>query len=337
VSEMSVGERQRVEIVKCLMRRPRLLLLDEPTAVLPPDEINSFLDVVQQIADTGRAIVLVTHKLAEIARVADRTTVLRAGRAVQTVAMQGIDMSTIVRAMIGRNLDRNDNAVAAMFGVTQGEAAAPKPLTPRRGTTTAEPAQADALQIDSVSYVDRSGAVRLDKITLELRRGEILGIAGVEGNGQTELGNILAGLERPASGRWFVGDREMTKAAPAAITAAGVGIVPEDRHAVGCITALSVAENLCLHRLGHFARFGMVKRAAMLEAARELMARYDVRARSHRFREAINKRPFWRASSRLIHWSCWWRRSLLAAWMSAPSRRSTVISDRPAETVRPCC
>jgi simple sugar transport system ATP-binding protein len=290
VKEMSVGERQRLEIVKCLMARPRLLLLDEPTAVLPPEEIGSFLDVCRRIADSGGALILVTHKLAEVAKIADRTAILRSGRIVDTVSMRGANMKSIVQAMIGRELGGADAAVGLDLAETgksieaETSAAVGKPIAIVGGATTTATApkstrskSADALQIDALSYRDRNGALRLDEITIEVRPGEIIGIAGVEGNGQTELGLILAGIERPSAGRWFVGDREMTRATPGEITAAGVGIVPEDRHAVGAVVDMTVAENLCLQNLSHYVRFGLVGRKAMSEAAKELIGRYDVR------------------------------------------------------------
>ncbi|MGA8614286.1 MAG: ABC transporter ATP-binding protein [Xanthobacteraceae bacterium] len=272
VKEMSVGERQRLEIVKCLMARPRLLLLDEPTAVLPPEEIGSFLDVCRRIADAGGALILVTHKLAEVAKIADRTAILRAGRIVDTVPMRGADMKAIVQAMIGRELGSADVAVGLDVAET-GEPAAPASSE----AVPAMPRRAGALQIDALSYRDRNGALRLDKITIEVGPGEIVGVAGVEGNGQTELGLILAGIERPSEGRWFVGDSEMTQATPREITAAGVGIVPEDRHAVGAVLDMSVGENLCLQGLARYTRFGLVRRGAITATANDLIERYDVR------------------------------------------------------------
>jgi general nucleoside transport system ATP-binding protein len=276
VGDLSVGERQRLEIVKCLMRRPRLLLLDEPTAVLPPEEIGSFLEVCRRIADSGGALILVTHKLAEVAKIADRTAVLRAGRIVETVTMQSADMRSIVQAMIGREL--GGSLAAAGIGPVDatGEPADDTHIL-HEGSGKAGEKQADALQIDGISFRDRNGAVRLDEITIVVRPGEIVGVAGVEGNGQTELGLILAGLERPSNGRWFVGDREMTRATPAEITAAGIGIVPEDRHAVGAVVEMSVAENLCLQNLDRFVRFGLVRPGAMAATAQDLIRRYDVR------------------------------------------------------------
>ncbi|MCA0304716.1 MAG: ABC transporter ATP-binding protein [Proteobacteria bacterium] len=265
VGELSVGERQRAEIVKCLMRDPKLLVLDEPTAVLPPGEIGALLDICRRVADSGRAVIMVTHKLAEIARVADRVAVLRTGRKVADESMKGADMGALVHAMVGRELRPLDVALA------EADDGAP-PAAP-----AAEP-RGFALVCDGLTVHDRHGAVRLDNFTLEIRPGEIVGLAGVEGNGQSELGMVLAGLQRPTEGRFYIGNAELTHAGAAAVTAAGGGIVPEDRHAVACVTALSVAENMYLNKLPQFTRWGLLQRRALNAAAAVQMKTFDVRA-----------------------------------------------------------
>jgi simple sugar transport system ATP-binding protein len=265
VGELSVGERQRAEIVKCLMRDPKLLVLDEPTAVLPPGEIGSLLDICRRVADSGRAVILVTHKLAEIARVADRVAVLRTGRLVADESMASADMGALVQAMVGREVKPLDVALAEPDTTP---AAAPAAGAPR----------GFALVCDGLTVQDRHGAVRVDNFTLEIRPGEVVGLAGVEGNGQSELGMVLAGLLRPTEGRFYIGDADLTHAGAAAVTAAGGGIVPEDRHAVACVTAMSVAENMYLNKLDRFTRFGLLQRRALNDAARVQMKEFDVRA-----------------------------------------------------------
>jgi general nucleoside transport system ATP-binding protein len=267
VGELSVGERQRAEIVKCLMRDPKLLVLDEPTAVLPPGEIGALLDICRRVADSGRAVIMVTHKLAEIARVADRVAVLRTGRLVADESMKGADMGALVHAMVGRELKPLDVALA-----DDGEspaAAVPHTTPPKL-----------ALVCDGLTVHDRHGAVRLDNFTLEIKPGEIVGLAGVEGNGQSELGMVLAGLLRPTEGHFYINGTDLTHAGPAAVTAAGGGIVPEDRHAVACVTAMSVAENMYLNKLDRFTRFGLLQRGALSAAAQKQMKEFDVRAAS---------------------------------------------------------
>jgi ABC-type uncharacterized transport system ATPase subunit len=285
VGELSVGERQRVEILKCLVRNPQLLVLDEPTAVLPPEEVGALLAICRRVAAGGRGVILVTHKLAEIASVADRTTVLRAGKVVESVEMVRADMRALVRSMVGRDIVSLDATVAATLGVADAPTAAPTAApTPAATGPGSRPASAgrlpeDALTLDGVCFSDAAGRVRLDGVTIVVKPGEIVGIAGVEGNGQSELGMILAGLARPSAGRVFVGGRNLTGRSPGEITGAGVGIIPEDRHGVACIAAMSVAENLFLGRLQPFTRWGLLRRKALTSAAAELMARFDVRAR----------------------------------------------------------
>jgi general nucleoside transport system ATP-binding protein len=265
IEDLSVGERQRVEIVKCLMREPRLFVLDEPTAVLLPDEIAALLDVCRRVADRGCGIVLVTHKLAEIKKAADRVTVLRGGRVVATSTDPASEIDSLVRAMINRDAD----------GRTTAMSAAPVPVAPAEVVASEK---ADILQVDGLTVRDAQGVTRLDNFTLTLGRGEIIGVAGVEGNGQSELAAVLSGMLEPTAGRFFLDDEELTYASAKEITAAGIGIVPEDRHAVGCITGMSVAENVFLNRLEAFTRYGFLRRKAVNATARDLMQRFDVRA-----------------------------------------------------------
>jgi general nucleoside transport system ATP-binding protein len=273
--ELSVGDRQRVEILKCLVGDPKLLLLDEPTAVLPPSEVDGLIATIRRIADAGKAVIMVTHKLAEIERVADHVTVLRHGQVAASARMHSIDMRSLVRAMVGRDVGTLDASMAASIGIDEPPQAMPTQTT----SSVDPPRREDALVIDGISVTDRqTGAVRLNKLTLVVPRGQIVGLAGVDGNGQTELGLVLAGLLQPASGRFFVGDTELTGRSPAQITAAGVGIIPEDRHAVGCISAMSIADNLFLGRLNNFSsRFGVLQRLPMTNAADELVRQFDVR------------------------------------------------------------
>ena len=273
VSDLSVGERQRVEIVKCLMREPRLLVLDEPTAVLLPDEIQALLTVCARVAEQGCGVVLVTHKLAEVRQLAQRATVLRGGRVVARSEQPAQDMNDLVRAMIRRDL-----APAATAASAPAATAAPAPVDARPEPEVER--RAEALMADGLTVRDAQGVTRLDKFTVIVAPGEIVGVAGVEGNGQVELAAVLSGLAAPSEGRFFVAGRELTGQPSKAVTAAGVGIVPEDRHASGCVAAMSVAENLVLNRLDRYRRHGLLDRAALRRDAVALMERYDVRAAS---------------------------------------------------------
>jgi general nucleoside transport system ATP-binding protein len=271
IEDLSVGERQRVEIVKCLIRDPSLFVLDEPTAVLLPDEIAALLDVCRRVASSGRAVVLVTHKLAEIKKIADRVTVLRGGRVVATSDNPAAEIDALVRAMIQGSVETLDKSAASILGL--------EPVSHDPGREQAPKAKVEALQIDGLTVRDYQGVTRLDNFTLTVDRGEIVGVAGVEGNGQSELTAVLAGMIPPSEGKIYLGDAELTAKLPQEITAAGVGIVPEDRHAVGCVTGMSLAENIYLNRLDEFTRFGFLKRTALEREAANLMQRFDVRAR----------------------------------------------------------
>ena len=260
IQDLSVGERQRVEIVKCLIREPRLMVLDEPTAVLLPDEISALLEVCRRVAAQGCGVVLVTHKLAEIRQVAKRATVLRAGRVVARSDAPSQDIDALVRAMIQR------------------DTAAPAARAARTPRSDPGRAREPALMADGMTVRDADGIVRLDNFTLMVAPGEIVAVAGVEGNGQSELAAVLSGMLKPSSGRFFIAGEEMTGRTPRELTAAGAGVVPEDRHAVGCVLEMSLAHNMLLDRLDRFTRFGLLDRGAIEAQAQALMERFDVRA-----------------------------------------------------------
>lgn len=292
VQDLSVGERQRVEIVKCLMRRPRLLVLDEPTAVLLPDEIDGLLQFCERIAKSGCGVVLVTHKLAEIRRTAHRVTVLRLGKVVARSQAPAEDIDRLVRAMIQRDLGTASSAVQAALGNSPsgepsdtatldagGRSAATVPEA-NDGARGPDPARDDdpVLRVERLGLRDSQGVCRLDAIDFSVRRGEIVGIAGVEGNGQSELVAVLSGMTAATEGAFSVEARQMTKLSPRALTAAGIGVVPEDRHREGCVPGMSLSLNLALNRLASFRRFGLIDRAALANEARAQMQRFDIRA-----------------------------------------------------------
>jgi general nucleoside transport system ATP-binding protein len=272
IEDLSVGERQRTEILKCLIREPHLFVLDEPTAVLLPDEISALLDVCRRVASSGRAVVLVTHKLAEIKKAADRVTVLRGGKVVARSADPAAEIDDLVRAMIHSDVRSLDTSAASSLGLTGSRAVEAQSISISRAAKAE-----DVVQIDGLSVKDAQGVTRLDNFTLTIGRGEIVGVAGVEGNGQSELAAVLSGMTAPTSGRVFLRDRETTHLPPKAMTAAGIGVVPEDRHAVGCIAGMSVAENMFLNRLEPFSTLSFLRRGALAAAARDLMTRFDVR------------------------------------------------------------
>ncbi|MES1165349.1 MAG: ABC transporter ATP-binding protein [Verrucomicrobiota bacterium] len=257
VEDLSVGERQRIEVLRCLLDGPQLLVLDEPTAVLPPREVKALLEICRRLAARGCGLVLVTHKLAEIAEIATRTTVLRRGRVVETVTMSaGANLGALVSAMVGREV---------------------RPLDVKSGPRIESADTSEALRLDGLVVRDPGGVTRVD-LSLTVRRGEIVGLAGVEGNGQSQLGAVLAGLRAPTEGRVLIGGTNVTGMPPRELSRLGVGIIPEDRHAVGCHMQLSVAENLLLGSLDRYRRFGLLRRDRMARAAEERMKAHDVRA-----------------------------------------------------------
>ena len=292
VQDLSVGERQRVEIVKCLMRRPRLLVLDEPTAVLLPDEIEGLLQFCERVAKSGCGVVLVTHKLAEIRRTAHRVTVLRLGKVVAASQAPASDMDRLVRAMIQRDLGTASSAVQAVLGDSSSGSL---PATAARDITALPASETPAafdeartpgvarddnavLQVERLGLRDSEGVRRLDAIDFCVRRGEIVGIAGVEGNGQSELVAVLSGMTAATEGAFSVESRPMTKLSPRALTEAGIGVVPEDRHREGCVPGMSLALNLALNQLPRFRRLGLVDRTALANEARAQMQAFDIRA-----------------------------------------------------------
>ncbi len=263
ISALSVGERQRVEIVKCLLRNPSVLILDEPTAVLLPAEIGALLSVCERVAKQGCAVVLVTHKLAEIQRIASRATVLQNGRVVTQSTRPAQEIDRLVRAMIDR---------PGQEGAANATPAVAAPQAKRYALSE------EVLQLNGLTVRDAQGVTRLDNCTMVVNRGEIVAIAGVEGNGQSELGAVLAGMLPASDGRIYVAGRDVTGASPQQMTRAGVGIVPEDRHAVGCITDMSLTENLLLNHLGRYSRYGFLQRRKMRDQAQALITRFDIRA-----------------------------------------------------------
>ena len=266
VDRMSVGHRQTAEIVKALVDGPRLVLFDEPTGVLGPREIDAFLATARRIADSGTAVVLITHKLQEVRAVGDRATVLRHGRVTGGGRLADLADDDLVSLMVGRA--PRDPASAAALGLRGGAGRA------RRGE-----AGPPALEVAGLRARDAHGASAVDGVDLTVRAGRITGIAGVEGNGQSALADALSGAVPVGSGTIRLADRDITAASPGERTAAGLAVIPEDRHHEGVVEDLSLAQNLMLGRLREFTgRFGVLDRRALRDRAADLAARFDVRA-----------------------------------------------------------
>ena len=257
VAELTVGARQRVEIVKALLRDPQLILLDEPTAVLDPTEIDALINTCAALTVAGKSVVLITHKLGEVARAADEATVLRAGTVVGGGRLADVPLTSLLELMLGDNepLERSK--------------------TPRRRTNTDTGA---VLAVSGVTFTRPDGSTALSGVDLSIGRGEIVGIAGVEGNGQSELTSVLSGALTPDSGTVTVDGEDLTSASPARRTTAGLAVIPEDRHAEGMIGALSIAENLAIPRLPEYRRWGLLNRSRMRADAAAAITDYSIRA-----------------------------------------------------------
>jgi simple sugar transport system ATP-binding protein len=255
VRHLSVGERQRVEILKSLYRDARVLILDEPTAVLVPQEVEMLFHSLLRLRADGMALVFISHKLNEVMQICDRVTVLRAGKWVGTVEKTATNQPELARMMVGQE----------NFGV-------------RRLDETREPAGIKPLlKLEKISALDKKGLPALKEVSLEVFPGEILGIAGVSGNGQSELSQVLSGTLKPSGGRLWIEDQDLTSAGPARFAAARVGRVPEDRHG-GVVGELSVAENLILERLDQYTRGGILNRPAIRAHAVQMIAEYQIKA-----------------------------------------------------------
>ncbi|MFN7644610.1 MAG: ABC transporter ATP-binding protein [Burkholderiales bacterium] len=260
VGDLSIGEKQRVEILKALYRDARILILDEPTAVLTPQESERLFATLRAFVAAGLSIVFISHKLGEVLAASHRVAVLRQGRLEAVLPAAGTDAPALARLMVGREVAQ-----------------------PARAARRRRPDDAAAPPVLSLREVDAAEGARtlLHRVSLELRPGEIVAIAGVAGNGQQPLAELLCGLRTPSSGVLQV-DGAPIAASPAAFIAAGVGRVPEDRHHLGAIAEASVAENAVAehYRSAPYARGGwLVQRGPIREAAARIVADYDVRCR----------------------------------------------------------
>ena len=254
VASISVGMQQRVEILKALYRGAEILILDEPTAVLTPQEANDLFAILRSLQADGKSIVFISHKLNEVLDIADRITVLRQGKKVDTVPRGGATQDGLARLMVGRE------------------------VVLRVEKTPAQP-QEPLLVVDDIRVLDERGLEACRGISLEVRAGEIVGLAGVDGNGQTELIDALTGLSRLESGRVLVGARDLSDAGARERLDAGVGHIPEDRQARGLVLDFSLAENLALHdfREEPDSKWGWLYPKRLIQRAARLLKEFDVR------------------------------------------------------------
>jgi simple sugar transport system ATP-binding protein len=256
VGDLPVGVAQRVEILKTLYRGARVLILDEPTAVLSPPEVADFMGVLRKLRDAGTTVVLITHKLDEVMAISDRITVMRRGATVARLVTRETSPAAIAQAMVGR-----DVLLPSESGVGNPPAVAGEPM----------------LVVEDLVVDSARGTRAVDGLSFTLRGGEILGFAGVEGNGQTELIEALAGLRAVAGGRIALGGGDLTALPVRARTAAGLAHIPEDRHRRGLILDYTLAENLVLGRQDLFSPWGVLDRPRLRQSAAAQIAAFDVR------------------------------------------------------------
>lgn len=257
VEDLPVGTQQRVEILKALYRKADILIMDEPTAVLTPQETDEILAVMRGFADSGVSVIFITHKLREVLAVADRIEVLRGGRVVGTTTPAETDQAGLAEMMVGRSV---------LLSVNKGPANPGEVL----------------LEVEQLSALDDMGLPAVRDVSFALRAGEILGVAGVEGNGQRELVQALTGLRPSTSNLLTVNGANAKGATPNAIHAMGVGHVPEDREKDGLVGPYSIADNLVLDRFDEpeFARGGIRRMDAVDALANTLVRDFDIRTPS---------------------------------------------------------
>jgi simple sugar transport system ATP-binding protein len=258
VEDLPVGVQQRVEIVKALYREANVLILDEPTAVLTPQEIEEFFRVIRSVVNEFQtSVIFISHKLKEVREIADRVTVMRLGKVVGSTTPEESGEGQLASMMVGRTVE---------LRVHKGPA--------RPG--------ANVLEVGDLRVADDRGQIAVDGISLDVRAGEILAIAGVQGNGQTELVEALTGLARPLTGSIQVAGRDITRASPRDIIRSGVAHVPEDRQRDGLIAEFPVSDNLVLNTFDRppYAHGLSVDRAAVTKAAQERVREFDIRTSS---------------------------------------------------------
>ena len=263
IRDLSVGERQRVEILKALYREARILVLDEPTAVLTPQEADSLFTAIRELVRGGLSVIFISHKLREVLSFSDRIMVLRHGRRMGEMQTAGADAGRVVSMMVGDGHSEVDRE--------PGRPGAP------------------ALALAQVTVPASQAHRALFDVSLTIRKGEILGIAGVAGNGQSTLAQVISGLLQPGEGSVSVGGREVRRLTPAKALREGIGRIPEDRHRDGIVADMSVAENLVIERLDspEIQRRGILRRAAIAIRAQALIDEYDIRGPGPQARTAL--------------------------------------------------
>jgi simple sugar transport system ATP-binding protein len=258
IEDISVGMQQRVEILKTLYRGADILIFDEPSAVLTPQEIKELIQIMNRLIAEGKSIILITHKLKEIMEVADRCTTIRRGKYIGTVDIdETMTQSRLAEMMVGREVNFN----------AEYSKANPQELV---------------LDIKDLVVKDSRGIKAVDGLNLDIRAGEIVGIAGIDGNGQTELIEAITGLRKADSGEIFLNNKSIKNLKPRKVTESGVGHIPQDRHKHGLVLDYSIGHNMVLQTYYQkpYSKAGIMNYGQVMEKAKTLIEKFDVRTPS---------------------------------------------------------
>ncbi len=257
ISDIPVGMQQRVEIIKLLFREAEILIMDEPTAVLTPQEVEELFKIMHTMIDQGKSIIFITHKLGEVIEIADRITVIRGGKVVGSTTPHEFNLNDLASMMVGREV----NLVVEKTDSVPGEI---------------------ILEVDNLRVLDPIGAIAVDNMSFNVRSGEVLGIAGVQGNGQTELVRALTGLLQPVDGEVHLCGQEITRFSPRKITEIGSAHIPEDRQKDGLVLGFPVADNLVLNMyyLEPYSKSIWMEQKEILENGNKLVENFDIRTPS---------------------------------------------------------
>jgi simple sugar transport system ATP-binding protein len=257
IEDLPVGVQQRVEIIKLLYRNADILILDEPSAVLTPQEVEELIKIMRSLVAQGKSIIFITHKLKEVLEIADRITVIRRGKVVGSTTPDEANQSQLAEMMVGRMVQLEVEKDACRPGNC-------------------------VLRVENLVVLDDRQQVAVDNVSFEVVEGEVLGIAGVQGNGQTELVEALTGLRSPLDGKIAIDDQDMTSGTPRKITEVGVAHVPEDRQLDGLVLPFPIAENLILNTyyLEPFSKGVVLQNNKILENANRLIQEFDIRTPS---------------------------------------------------------
>ncbi|MEC2194296.1 ABC transporter ATP-binding protein [Bacillus sp. JNUCC-22] len=254
VADISVGMQQRAEILKTLYRGADILIFDEPTAVLTPHEIQELIQIMKNLVNEGKSIILITHKLKEIMEVCDRVTIIRKGKGITTLDVAHTDQDELASLMVGREVSFKTDK---------------KPADPKQ----------EVLSLSDVTVKDARGVEAVKQLSLSVRAGEIVGIAGVDGNGQSELIEAITGLRKTNAGTITLNGKQLQNMPPRKVTEAGIGHIPQDRHKHGLVLDFPIGENIVLQSYYQkpYSSFGILNKHTIYDKARSLIEEYDVR------------------------------------------------------------